>query len=231
MEDMKKLDVCAIEFFDATNEMYLTLIVFVIHSITSLLICFLITVERIQEATYNTVMKPILPVIEEFPNDVTSEEGCEILFKVKVKGNSKPSFNWYHNGEPVTDDYAHELRGDGSLLLVSVEEKHKGTYRFVANNDAGTASQQVVLTVAVEEDKRMPSNGTSTGKSGKNLIPVGQFGEFVATGHAKGNEGFKNQFMVRSILIHSLCLFVNRCWTVVRVTTQPQLVLLQAINC
>ena len=30
-------------------------------------------------------MKPILPVIEEFPNDVTTEEGRQVLFKVKVK--------------------------------------------------------------------------------------------------------------------------------------------------
>uniref|UniRef100_A0A1X7U8I1 protein-tyrosine-phosphatase n=1 Tax=Amphimedon queenslandica TaxID=400682 RepID=A0A1X7U8I1_AMPQE len=154
-----------------------------------------IGLERIQEATYSIVMEPILPMIEEFPNDVTSEEGCEVLLKVKFKGTPTPSFNWYHNGEPVTDDYAHELRGDGSLLLVSVEEKHKGTYRFVANNDAGTVSQQFVLTVAVE-GARMPINGTLTAKSGKNLIPVEQFGEFVANGHAKGNEGFRNQFMM-----------------------------------
>ena len=202
---------------------------------------FLITVERIQEATYSTVMKPILPVIEEFPDNVTTEEGHEILFKVKLKGNPTPSFNWYHNGKPVTDDYAHELTGDGSLLLVSVEEKHKGTYRFVANNDAGTVSQQVVLTVAVEE----VSMANLANKSCKNLIPVGQFGEFVANGHGKGNEGFKTQFMVSNIffdllfyshslslpLIDSYCIFVNRCWTVEKVNTQQQLVLLQAINC
>ncbi|XP_019862292.1 PREDICTED: receptor-type tyrosine-protein phosphatase alpha-like, partial [Amphimedon queenslandica] len=141
-------------------------------------------------------MKPILPVIEEFPDDVRSEEGHQVLFevKVKVRGNSKPSFNWYHNGEPVTDDYTHELRGDGSLLLVSVEEKHKGTYRFVANNDAGTVSQQVVLTVAVEgsDESRLLHGDSSSAKIG--MIPVDKFGEFVAKGHAKGNEGFRNQF-------------------------------------
>uniref|UniRef100_A0A1X7U9D4 protein-tyrosine-phosphatase n=1 Tax=Amphimedon queenslandica TaxID=400682 RepID=A0A1X7U9D4_AMPQE len=152
-----------------------------------------IGLERIEEATYSAVMKPKKPVIEEFPSNMTTEEGCQVLLKVKVKETSKPSFNWYHNGEPVTDDYAHELRGDGSLLLVSVEEKHEGTYRFVANNDAGTVSQQVVLTVAVE-GARMSSNGTSAGKSGKNLIPVRQFGKFVANGHAKGKEEFKTQF-------------------------------------
>ena len=153
-------------------------------------------------------MKPILPVIEEFPNDVTTEEGRQVLFKVKVKvrGNSKPSFNWYHNGEPVTDDYAHELRGDGSLLLVNVEEKHKGTYRFVANNDAGTVSQQVVLTVAVEgsDESRLLHGDPSSAKIG--MIPVDKYGDFVANGHAKGNEGFRNQFMVRH---SSLFLFMS----------------------
>ena len=157
------------------------------------------TVKTIQEATYSTVMKPILPVIEEFPNDMTCEDGRQVLFKVKVKvkGNSKPSFKWYHNGEPVTDDYAHELRGDGSLLLVSVEEKHKGTYRFAANNDAGTVSQQVVLTVAVEgsDESRLLHGDSSSAKIG--MIPVDKFGKFVAKGHAKGNEGFRNQFGVR----------------------------------
>ena len=157
------------------------------------------TVETVQEATYSTVMKPILPVIEEFPNDMTCKEGHQVLFKVKVKvkGNSKPSFNWYHNGEPVTDDYAHELKGDGSLLLVSVEEKHKGIYRFVANNDAGTISQQVVLTVAVEgsDENRLLHSDSSSAKIG--MIPFDKFGEFVAKGHAKGNEGFRNQFGVK----------------------------------
>ena len=181
-------------------------------------------------------MKPKQPVIEEFSDNVTTEEGHQVLFKVKSKGSPTPSFNWYHNGEPVTDDYAHELRGDGSLLLVSVEEKHKGTYRFVANNDAGTVSQQVILTVAVEE-ARKANDSTSAIKSNKNLILVGQFGEFVANGHAKGNEVFKTQFMVRNIfLIFSLyslfffsvphiylyVIFVNRCWTVEKVNTQQQ---------
>ena len=153
-------------------------------------------------------MKPILPVIEEFPNDVITEEGCQVLFKVRLKGSPTPSFNWYHNGEPVSDDYAHELRGDGSLLLVSVEEKHKGTYRFVANNDAGTVSQQVVLTVAMEgsDESRLLHGDPSSVKIG--MIPVDKYGEFVANGHAKGNERFRNQFMVRhfSLFLFNICL-------------------------
>ena len=146
------------------------------------------------------------PVIEEFPSNVTTEEGCEVLFKVKLKGTPTPTFNWYHSGEPVTDDYAHELRGDGSLLLVNVEEKHKGTYRFVANNDAGTVSQQVVLTVAVEgsDESRLLHGDPSSAKIG--MIPVDKYGDFVANGHAKGNEGFRNQFTVRHSLSYSLCL-------------------------
>ena len=145
------------------------------------------------------------PVIEEFPSNVTTEEGREILFKVKVKETPKLSFNWYHDGEQVVEDYAHELQTDGSLFLVNVEEKHKGTYRFVANNDAGTVSQQVVLTVAVEgsDESRLLHGDSSGAKIG--MIPVDKFGEFVAKGHAKGNEGFRSQFLVRQSL--SLSLF------------------------
>ncbi|XP_019855555.1 PREDICTED: uncharacterized protein LOC109584308 [Amphimedon queenslandica] len=44
-----------------------------------------IGLERIEEATYSTVMKPKKPVIEEFPSDMTTEEGCQVLLKVKIK--------------------------------------------------------------------------------------------------------------------------------------------------
>uniref|UniRef100_A0A1X7U806 Uncharacterized protein n=1 Tax=Amphimedon queenslandica TaxID=400682 RepID=A0A1X7U806_AMPQE len=141
----------------------------------------------------DTPLVPTHPFIEEFPNNLTAEVGQEVHFKVKFKGTPTPSFNWYHNGEPVTDDYAHEIKGDGSLLLVSVEKIHKGVYGFVANNDAGTVSQQVVLTVT-EEEARVPSGAASNIEINANLIPVGKFGEFVADGHANNDEEFMKQY-------------------------------------
>ena len=136
-------------------------------------------------------------MIEEFPGKTTVEEGHEVLFKVKVTGIPTPSHSWYHEGELVTDDYAHELQEDGSLLLVNVEEKQKGTYRFVANNDAGTVSQQVLLIVAVEgsDEAKMVKGDAASAKIGP--IPVREFGEFVSNGHAKSNQGFKSQFEVK----------------------------------
>ena len=144
----------------------------------------------------STTLKAVIPVIEEFPGNTTVEEGHQVLFKVKVTGTPTPSHSWYHEGELVTDDYAHELQEDGSLLLVNVEEKQKGTYRFVANNDAGTVSQQVLLIVAVEgsDEAKMVKGDAVSAKIGP--IPVREFGEFVSNGHAKSNEGFKSQFEV-----------------------------------
>ena len=47
----------------------------------------------------------------------------------------------------ITDDYAHEIKQDGSLIIHTVEGKHEGTYHFVANNSAGTVDQKVTLIV------------------------------------------------------------------------------------
>ena len=164
---------------------------------TNLSLFHIITVETRQASTSETSLKAVIPVIEEFPGNVTVEEGHQVVFKVKVTGTPTPSHSWYHEGELVTDDYAHELKEDGSLLLVNVEEKQKGTYRFVANNDAGTVSQQVLLIVAVEgsDEAKMVKGDAVSAKIGP--IPVREFGEFVSNGHAKSNQGFKSQFEVK----------------------------------
>ena len=145
-------------------------------------------------------------MIQQFPSDTTVKEGHQVVFKVKVTGTPTPSYSWYHEGELVTDDYAHELQEDGSLLLVNVEEKQKGTYRFVANNDAGTVSQQVLLIVAVEssDEAKMVKGDAVSAKIGP--IPVREFGEFVSNGHAKSNQGFKSQFEVNILFSPLVCL-------------------------
>ena len=172
---------------------------------TNLLLFHTITVETRQASTSETSPKATTPVIEGFPANTTVEEGHQVLFKVKVIGTPTPSYSWYHEGELVTDDYAHELKEDGSLLLVNVEEKQKGTYCFVANNDAGTVSQQVLLIVAVEgsDEAKMAKGDAASAKIGP--IPVREFGEFVSNGHTKSNQGFKSQFEV-SILFFSLSM-------------------------
>lgn len=136
------------------------------------------------------------PTIEKFPSTLSTEEGRQILLKVSVKGQPSPTFTWYHEGELVYDDYAHEVQEDGSLLIITVEERHKGTYNLVANNSVGTTDRQLILKVASEgsTEAKLLHADANTAKIGPILVSV--LGEFVADGHAKTNKGFKSQFTV-----------------------------------
>ena len=53
---------------------------------------------------------------------------------VKATGRPTPTVTWFFNGRKVEDDYSTELGKDGSLVLVSVELKHAGTYTFIVSN-------------------------------------------------------------------------------------------------
>ena len=53
---------------------------------------------------------------------------------VKATGRPTPTVTWLFNGRKVEDDYSTELGKDGSLVLVSVELKHAGTYTFTVSN-------------------------------------------------------------------------------------------------
>ena len=148
------------------------------------------------------------PTIDEFPSEMTVEEGhLQMTFKVSVKGVPFPTFNWYHNDDIITDDCAHEIKQDGSLIIHKVEGKHKGTYHFVANNSAGTVDQKVTLTVAeVLEEGTADEPKNVTKVEGVNIgpIPVKDFGEFVAKGHDNSDELFKAQYDVRYIFVSQI---------------------------
>ena len=141
----------------------------------------------------------IPPVIEKFPSTTSVKEGHRVEFNVLVTGTPPLTFNWYHDGELVTEDYAHEIMEDGSLIIVCAEESHKGTYEFVANNSEGTADQQVILMVTKEGTDEAFYENT---KLQVNIEPilVKDFGTFVSDSHANSNDKFKLQFNVSYIL-------------------------------
>ena len=139
------------------------------------------------------------PVIDKFPSTTSVKEGHRVEFTVRVTGTPPLTFNWYHDGQLITEDYAHEIMEDGSLIIVCAEESHKGTYWFVANNSAGTIDRQVILVIAKEEiDEALYGNTTLQANMGP--IPVKDFGAFVADSHANYNDKFKLQYYVSFIL-------------------------------
>ena len=66
---------------------------------------------------------------------------------VKTGGRPTPTVTWFFNGRKVEDDYSTELGKDGSLVLVSAELKHAGTYTFTVSNSVGSVEGCTKLVV------------------------------------------------------------------------------------
>ena len=146
----------------------------------------------------------VVPVISMFPSvDMFVTEGEGICFKIKVSGEPQPTVTWYHNGESVRADYAHEIEADGSLAIPSVELKHSGVYKAVATNLHGSKEREVNLAVTKEGE-----SGTCEheGAVSTRPVPVLEFGKYVAELHADSNlpfiELYKVCSQVESILLH-----------------------------
>ena len=90
----------------------------------------------------------------QFPEETHVVEGEGVLFQVKVTGSPTPRLTWYQNGEMVTADYSMELAKDGTLTLPSVESRHSGMYKLVAQNPAGKAEKEVRLFVQAEQTQQ-----------------------------------------------------------------------------
>ena len=140
------------------------------------------------------------PKLVEFPEDMYVVEGQEVLFKVKVAGDPQPKLKWFHDGEEVVEGYSTELADDGSLIIPCAETKHSGAYQLVAVSWAGRCEREVKLSVRKEGE---PCPLAARRKITFSPIPVEQFGEYVADGHANGNSNFKEQYIV-SVLTYTI---------------------------
>ena len=133
-------------------------------------------------------------MINTFPSDVTITEGEGVYFKIKVSGEPQPTVTWYHDGEPVRADYAHEIEADGSLAIPSMELKHSGVYKAMVANQHGSEEREVKLMVNKERDSSVADgirDITST-----RPIPILEFGKYVARLHADSNQPFMELYQV-----------------------------------
>ena len=112
---------------------------------------------------------------------------------VKTTGRPTPTVTWLFNGRKVEDDYSTELGKDGSLVLVSVELKHAGTYTFTVSNSVGSVEGCTKLVVHTEDEEC-----TSVPRVESNPVSREKFGEYVSTFHAHNNGAFIGQFQVIS---------------------------------
>ena len=165
------------------------------------------------------------PFIEEFPEDAHITEGESVFFRVKVSGFPKPALSWYHDGVEVQADYSTELKEDGSLAINSSEPRHTGVYQMVAKNEAGSTEKAVTLYVNAE-------GGATPAVQKKTVvlqaIPVAEFGEHVARGHASTNRGLRDQYNVRTLALHytrNCMIWYCRLW-ILEMSILKQLVFL-----
>ena len=127
----------------------------------------------------------------DYQREVQCLEGEQVSLMVKATGIPIPTVTWFFNGRKVEDDYATELGKDGSLVHVSVEIKHAGTYTFSVSNMVGSVEGCTKPVVHTEDEEcarapRVESNPVSREK----------FGEYVSSLHAHNNSAFLLQFQV-----------------------------------
>ena len=98
----------------------------------------------------------------------------QVSLVVKTTGSPTPTVTWLFNGRKVEDDYSTELGKDGSLVLVSVEMKHAGTYTFTVTNSVGSVEGCTKLLVCTEDEEH-----ASVPRVESNPITRETFGEYV----------------------------------------------------
>ena len=124
---------------------------------------------------------------------MSATEGKAVCIVIKVSEEFQPTVTWYHNGEPIEEDYAHEIEADGSLILPSVEVDHSGIYKALVTNENGSVKREMKLTV-IEEGRK-----TKTALSKivyTRPIPVSEFVKYVAELHTNSDKPFKDLYQV-----------------------------------
>ena len=118
-------------------------------------------------------------------------EGEQVSLMVKTAGIPAPTVTWFFNGRKVEDDYSTELGKDGSLVLVSVELKHAGTYTFTVSNRVGSVEGCTKLVVHTEDEE-----SANVPRVESNPVARENFGEYISSFHAHNNSAFIGQFQV-----------------------------------
>ena len=129
-----------------------------------------------------------------YQQEVQCLEGEQVSLMVKATGSPTPTVTWLFNGRKVEDDHSTELGKDGSLVLMSVEMKHAGTYTFTVSNSVGSVEGCTKLLVHNENEER-----TDRSRVESNPVTREKFGEYVSGLHAHNNGAFLVQFQVDHI--------------------------------
>ena len=102
-------------------------------------------------------------------------------------------------------DYSVELAEDGTLTLPSVEFRHSGMYKLVAQNSAGKREKDVRLFVETEHTRQELATTKPAVKF--SAIAVAFFGNHVERNHRGNNRIFRDEYEVIICVVFHWCCF------------------------
>ena len=126
---------------------------------------------------------------------------------VSVLGNPPPKITWYHNNSNVLSDSSIEIGEGGTLSIPSMEARHVGSYKLVATNEHGCCEDEMELHIESEDSPRLHKALSMSLIIDSAPIPVPSLEEYIASHHAKCNEPFQHEFLVRSTC-NMTCIFM-----------------------
>jgi len=106
-------------------------------------------------AEVNVSRKSIKPEVKDKMKNVETNEEGEARFDIQFSGFPAPDVEWFHGTKKLTDEDKYTMdQTDGqiySLLVKKVKHEDAGSYKCVASNDAGKASNRAELEVKEKE--------------------------------------------------------------------------------
>ena len=88
------------------------------------------------------------PTIAGAPQSQTVNTGSTVVFNAAATGRPVPSYQWAHNGVPLSDGSGIMGSTGAELVLSAVSGVNAGTYTYTATNDSGSATS-AAATLAV----------------------------------------------------------------------------------
>ena len=137
----------------------------------------------------------IAPNIEEFPANTAAIEGEEVIFRVVVSGVPTPTLTWKSGEKELFSNYSMTVGNDGTLTFPNAEIDQSGVYVLEARNSVGKMEREVKLDVQKECEETMDVDSQT---ESIRVIPVDQFGEYVAENHSNNNIKYNVQYEVSS---------------------------------
>lgn len=116
---------------------------------------------------------------------------------VSVHGNPPPSLTWYRDTKSIVSDGTVEVSEDGTLSIPSMEARHIGNYKLVAENEHGSCEAEMELFLESEETPNLRRALSMSLIIDSAPVPLASLEEYVASHHRKCNDPFQHEFLVR----------------------------------